>query len=488
MRDLSTLSIFDDLVSVALLGALVLLVGVPSVLLITWRTTRLPFRAGPLRWTYLAWALVLAASSVWSFSRQVRFSVEEAGADSFVRLAFLVLGVLTILLIGAKYRFTFIRELTAGVLGIFSAFALWGLSSTLWSVSPAATLYKSVEYCAMLGLFALAATLVYRNIRHPHNQLLGLKSFFDWNWFLVCLLLISVYAGLLIWPDYAIYEDKGMLGYTIQGVLPGIATNGVGQLAAIVGVVTLARMLHGARRRFVYAPLFLFSLVTMLLAQSRSPMLAFAVAAAVVLLVSRRFLLFAAFGGALSILMLSSAYSETVYEFLRRGQSDSEITTLTGRTEYWEASMQALRESPLTGYGANAGGIYILQSTLSEAGVSTVHSTWVEVLLDTGIVGAMLLLVGLVATVFYLFKLYSQAMSNAISRLLWFECLGVLTVLFMRSVFSVTFVWSSTVLNFGLVLVFIAVMRRQVVKQRYAGAPVAQPLSAARRRRSGVQG
>jgi O-antigen ligase len=411
----------------------------------------------------------------------VRFSAEEAGADNFVRLAFLVLGVLSILLIGAKHRFAFIRELATGALGLFSAFALWGLCSTLWSVSPAATLYKSVEYCAMLGLFALATSLVCHSIRYPYNRLLALKRFFDWNWFLVYLLLISVYAGLLIWPDYAIYENKGMLGFTIQGVLPGIATNGVGQLAAIVGVVALARMLHGARNRFVYAPLLVFSLVTMALSQSRSPMLAFMVAAIIVLLVSRRFLLFALFGGALSTLMLSSAYSETIYEYLRRGQSDAEITTLTGRTAYWEASLQALRESPLTGYGANAGGRYILQSNLSEAGVSTVHSTWVEVLLDTGIVGAMLLLLALVATVFYLFKLYSRAMINPISRLLWFESLGVLTVLCVRSFFSVTFVWSSTVLTFGLILVFIAVMRRQVVRKRYAGAPVAQPLSATRR-------
>jgi O-antigen ligase len=488
MSDLSNLRIFDDPVSVALLGLLVLFVGVPGVLLITWKATRLPFRAGSLRWTYLAWALMLAASSVWSFSRQVRFSAEEAGADSFVRLAFLTLGILIILLIGAKHRFTFFRELTAGVLGAFSAFALWGLSSTLWSVSPASTLYKSVEYCAMLGLFALAASLVRRSIRHPHNQLLALKSFFDWNWFLIFLLLISVYAGLLIWPDYAIYEDKGMLGFSIQGVLPGIATNGVGQLAAILGVVALARLLHGARHRVVYSPLLVFSLVTMLLSQSRSPMLAFLIGASIVLLVSRRFWLFAVFGGALSALMLSSAYSETIYEFLRRGQSDGEITTLTGRTEYWEASLQALRESPLTGYGANAGGRYILQSALGESGVSTVHSTWVEVLLDTGIVGSILLLVAIGATIIYLFKLYSRAMINPISRLLWFESLGILTVLGVRSIFSVTFVWSSTVLTFGIVLLFVTVMRSQVVRQRFAGAPFAQPLPAARRRRSGVQG
>jgi len=339
----------------------------------------------------------------------------------------------------------------------------------------------------MLGLFALAISLVCHSIRRPYNQLLTLKSFFDWNWFLVCLLLVSVYAGMFIWPEYAIYEAKGVFGFSIQGVLPGIATNGVGQLAAILGIVALVRILHGTKQRAIYAPLLLASAFTMVLSQSRSPILAFMVAALIVLFASRRFLPLALFGVPLIALLFSSVYNEAVYEFLRRGQSDGEITTLTGRTVYWESSLQALRENPLTGYGANAGGRYILQSTLNEAGVSTVHSTWVEVLLDTGIVGAMLLLVALVVTVFYLLKLYSRAMINPISRLLWFESLGVLTVLCVRSVFAVTFVWSSTVLTFGLILMFIAVIRRQVARKRYADTHVAQPLPAARWRRSGVR-
>ena len=484
---MSEVSILNDPVSVALLAALVILVGVPSVLLTTWRVTRLPFRSGPLRWTYLAWTLLLAASSVWSISREVRYSVEEAGVDNFVRLIFLVLGVLAIFLIGAGYRFAFFRELATGVLALFSVFALWGLTSTLWSVSPAATLYKSVEYCAMLALFALVISLVCDSIRRPDNQLLALKSFFNWNWFLVCLLLVSVYVGIFIWPEYALFEDKGTFGFSIQGVLPGISTNGVGQLAAVLGIVALARVLHAPRYRALYGLLLVASLVTMVVAQSRSPMLAFTVAALIILLASRQFLSLAFFGVPLIALAFASVYSETVNEFLRRGQSDGEIATLTGRTIYWESSLQALRENPLTGYGANAGGRYILQSSLNEVGVSTVHSTWIEVLLDTGILGAILLIVALVVTTSYLIKLYPHVIVSSIGRMLWFESLGVLIVLGVRSIFSVTFVWSSTVLTFGLIVIFIAVTRRQVVRQRHESTPLAQPLPAARRRRPSIR-
>jgi hypothetical protein len=120
--------------------------------------------------------------------------------------------------------------------------------------------------------------------------------------------------------------------------------------------------------------------------------------------------------------------------------------------------------------------------------VSTVHSTWVEIVLDTGLVGLTLFLVALVATWIWLFRLRSYAMKNPINRLLWFECLGVLTVLCVRSVFAVNLVWSWHVLTLGVILVFISVMRRQVARTSYAGASLAQPLPAGWGRRPSLHG
>jgi O-antigen ligase len=117
-----------------------------------------------------------------------------------------------------------------------------------------------------------------------------------------------------------------------------------------------------------------------------------------------------------------------------------------------------------------------------------VHNTFVEVLLDTGVVGLVLLVAGLVATWFWMFKVYPHATASPIGRLLWFESVGVLSVLSVRSMFAVTLVWSWYVLNLGVVLVFLSVMRRQIVRVRHAGAASAQLLPAARRRRSSIRG
>jgi O-antigen ligase len=478
--------IFDDTVTLVLLGALILLIVPPVIVVTVWRVAHPPFHASSFRWMYVAWILIWGGSSVWNLTRDVRFSVEEAGADNYVRLVLLSLGVLVVLAIGTKYRFAFLSELGAGVLGIFAFLALWGLASTLWSISPAGTLTKSFEYCAQLGLLALAVSLIGSSTAgDTRNRLLALKSVFDWNWFLLSLSLALIYLGILIWPDYAIMEDVGELGFSLKGALPAVSANGVGQLGAILGIVALVRVQNPGSRP-VFIPILAISLLTMVLAQSRSPILGFLLAVVVVLVASRRFGLLLFVSGLAGAVLLSP-YGLAIYEFLRRGQTEGTISTLSGRTTYWDESFQALHGNWLNGYGANVGGRYILQSALGEEDVSTTHNMYVEALVDTGVVGLILLLTGIVVTWFLLFKLRSYAMKDPISRLLWFESLGVFTILMVRSAFSVSFIWSQTVLTFGLVLIFIAVMRKEVVQERYARTSSAQPLSAARRRRPSIR-
>lgn len=483
---MSNMYLTEDYVTLTLLVSFVLLVGLPGVIVLAWRLTSPPVQGGSLRWIYLAWALLLAASTVWNLAKDVRLSADEAGADNFVRLGFLALGCLFILFIGAKYRFALISEMSRGVLGIFFVFSLWGLASTLWSVLPTSTLYKSIEYSAMFALFALTISSILMNIRDPRSRLLAVKSIFDWNWFLVAMLLVSVYMGLIVFPEYAIVPGVGMLGFSISGAFPAISANGVGQHAAILGIVVFIRLLLKPKSRLLYAPILAVCLVTMVLTQSRTPILAFLVAAAVVLVASRRFGLLAFLSFSVSTVLLS-AYGQTIFEFMRREQSEGNMQTLSGRTIYWQSSLEAVSESWINGYGANAGGKYVLQ-TLGEVGSSSVHSTWIETLLDTGVVGVALLLVGLTATWVGLFKVRSYAVASPVGRLIWFESLGVLVILSLRSVFTVTLVWTSAVLVLGLVLVFVSVMRRQRVQQHYAGAFLAQPVSASWRRRSGIRG
>ena len=485
------LNLADDTVTLALAGLMVLLIGLPGTLWVVWRVTRPPFGMPSFRLVYLTWACLLAAGLVWSLSRDPLYSADQAGISNYIRLAFLMLGMMMILVVGSTYRFAFFSELGTGVLGIFFLFSLWGMASTLWSVFPVGTLYKSLEYCTMLALLALTASSINLTVKHPRNRSFALKSVFDFGWLLIFLLIVSVYVGIVVWPQYAILRDyrdvTGVLGFSIQGALPGISANSVGELGAILGIVAVVRILLRPGSKAFYVPVLALSLLTMVLTQSRSPILAFCVAVAVVLVYNRRFGLLGISGVLLGGVVLTQ-YGQLLYEFMARGQTAQNIAVLTGRVTFWEVSLQAVGERPLGGYGAYDGGRYVLQAALGERR-SSVHSTWLEVLLDTGVVGLVLFSVGVAATCFLLFKLRPHATQDPIGRLLWFESLGVLTVLSVRSVFSVNLVWDWNVLFFGLVLVFVCVTRRQVAEtKRHASAPLAQPLPTARRRRSGVRG
>jgi len=466
------------------------LLSVPSIILLVRKATRPPFQIASFRWLYLTWACVLAATLVWNMNRTVRYSVYEAGADNYVRFALLTLGALAILLIGARYRFAFLSELTTGVLMIFFLFSLWGLASTLWSVLTAGTLYKSSEYCTQLALLALTASLINVAVRDPRRRSFALKGVFDFGWLLGLGMIVSVYVGILVWPEFAIRQGErdaeGLLGFSIQGAFPAISSNAVGQLGAIMGIVALVRLLQNSGSRIFYGSILAFSLPTMVLTQSRSPILAFAVAVVVVLLASRRFVFVALSGGLLSAVLFTQQ-GQLVYEFMRRGQSAESLTGLTGRVDFWTASLEAVSERPFGGYGAYNGGRYVLSSVLGDEGASTVHSLWMEVLLDTGVVGLILLSIGVGATWFWLFKLRPYAMKTPINRLLWFECFGVLTIMCVRSVFAVEIVWDWSVLFFGLVLVFISVVRRQVAETRYASVTLAQPSPTTRWRRPSIR-
>jgi O-antigen ligase len=68
----------------------------------------------------------------------------------------------------------------------------------------------------------------------------------------------------------------------------------------------------------------------------------------------------------------------------------STIRTLDSRSVYWHAAIPAIRERPVFGWGLNVGTRRVL-SSLGLESTSTIHSTWVEALLGTGLVGFALL-------------------------------------------------------------------------------------------------
>lgn len=480
-----------------LMGAFILLAMSLAVVPAIRKVWRLLFwRNEEIRWVYVAWILLFASTLVWSTTTEaVNTAAAEAGTSNFVRLALLGLAVVMTSIIAARYQFAFVGHLLTGVLGIFLLLTLWNFVTALWSVSPAVTIYKSFEYFAALFLVASALSMLFarRSSRDLESRLLLTKALFDWYWVLILALLLSVYLGIVIWPTSAFVSSIGTFSVQLQGVFPQVSANGVGDFGAIIGTVVAARLLcrptagsagQGLTRssRLFYALILAFAVVTMLLAQSRSPILGFLLAMIVVSIAAHRYKIFL-----LAMIVLCTVFfsnyggaNEATYDFMRRGQDEGNIESLSGRTDYWAAAFEATGEQPVGGYGAYAGGRYILEQ-ISSPGVSSLHNTYMELLVGSGFVGLTILIAGLLAILYWLFRLRSQAALHPVSWTLWVESLGILTVMLLRSMFSVPFIWSH-VLTLGLILIFITVLRRSkqpVRKRNYADTLVAQPLPAA---------
>ncbi len=151
---------------------------------------------------------------------------------------------------------------------------------------------------------------------------------------------------------------------------------------------------HG--RTSLRIPLIAIALVSayaMYASESRTGLLGFLVAAIIAWLVGdhrpgRRVRIAAA---VLSVaLVVSPLLLPAVGGYLNRDKSESSITSLTGRTDFWPLAVDLIRERPVVGWGVNVitspvG--YKFQKVLT--GVSQAHNAFLEAALQAGLIGAI---------------------------------------------------------------------------------------------------
>ena len=240
-----------------------------------------------------------------------------------------------------------------GVLGALSVFGLICVASTAWSVFPPWTLYKSVE---ILVDFALLATIL-----ETIDSIEDFQNLFNWTWALYGLVLVSVWMGAAIWPQEALYGEKfdvGTLGLRLQGVLPALSSNDVGTFAAIIGLLAFARLLPISEERFErswYGLLLVASVVTMVCSQTRTAITGFLAGVFLIMLFTRRrgmatFLTFV-----VTPLVGIVTMGGLVWSYLERGQTETQLASLSSRADWWSFAWQTYLERPLLGFGAYAG-------------------------------------------------------------------------------------------------------------------------------------
>lgn len=382
-----------------------------------------------LTWWQFLWLVVFTSGLVFRDRDVQNAEANPVDAWALFRIALTFTAGAVLFLRLALRQTLWLRSLSHGVIGVLGSYCLVCFASCLWSVYPTWTLYKSVEFLVDVAAIAAVVTTA-ASVREY-------KMFFDWTWILEGLLLAAVWLNIIAWPQEALLPSEGLLGVQVASLVPYIGPNTIGEVGAVIGVIAFSRFLQRPNARLDrawYGLLLFVSVVTMVLAQARSAIVGFFVGLALVLVFSKRVIMSVCLtlGGWLVLALGSSG--GIIAEFMRRGESDSEIYTLSNRVDWWSFAWPRILEHPFIGYGAYAGAKFFVMTQLKvDAGI---HSDWLEILVGTGLFGFILAVLALIITWRQLIRSVKDRSAPASQRHLTIEAIGVLAVVSVRSIFS----------------------------------------------------
>jgi exopolysaccharide production protein ExoQ len=266
------------------------------------------------------------------------------------------------------------------------------LAGALLSSAPILTAYRAFEISVALIVLAGARAVV--GAEAAARVLRVLFAF-------VAVMIIAVGVGVIVAPGLAL-EPVGVrttigtpVPYRITGVLPVMSANLVGTYGALLFAWTLARLLsaENTRQRLWLKVLCALGLVTLLAAQYRTGYLAaLAVGGLWLFLRERKGLAIIALAFVAIALFFEFVPAGEPQAFLMRGQSTQAVEDLSGRVLWWQTALDEWRQSPLVGRGLLTASRFDVLSSLGASTTATIHSTWVEALVGTGLLGALLLL------------------------------------------------------------------------------------------------
>lgn len=421
-----------------------------------------------LKWWHVLWAMMLFSALTFRIRGASEIASDPLDAWAVFRITIDMLVAFVLLARLTLRRTHWLGSMLRGVVGALTVYGMVCLASTVWSVFPPWTLYKSWEY--LIDIALLAAIL------ESAHSTEDFRSLFNWTWTLYGVLLLSVWKDVLLFPHESLYGETlqhgAALGVRLDGVMPAMASNNVGTFSAIVALVSLARLFPSTGRRSHtswYGALLVGSLVTLVLAQTRSAIIAVMLGGFIILLCSKQRRLGALVTFVVAPIVALSTMGGLIWSFLERGQTEAQLATLSSRAQWWAFAWQRYLDRPFTGFGAYAGGRFAVLAKLGLGLTSTMHSDYLEVIVGTSIWGLIPLLVTLGAT-WWLLVRYVRHSTDPRERQLAVEATVIMVMLTFRSVFNDVFTWHPP-LPFLAILGYVEYLRRR----RQATPQVAAP-------------
>lgn len=340
-----------------------------------------------------------------------------------------------------------LRYLFTGNVGILTAYAVFAIISVAFSELKTMTLFKSVEI--LVGCM-IAATLYAHKNRFDSN-----KNYLTWLFWVYFLTIVGVYVQFGIFGaegQRQVVGETPLIGFSLVSRYPGMRSNALGYLGAIVtlfGVhVAMTREEGGRRRRILGTLLAVLGFGVVFLSYTRSA-LAFLVLALLIYLVFRKKYLAVIIGVLMMIVSMAIPDVRTkLVDHLRRGMSETQIETLSGRTTMWERVLERDALTLMVGTGFATGALFqdyadnpFHRGRILEQ--RNVHNSVFEVIMSIGIMGAALWL-WLMSRIFMQLMQHRARTGNRAppAERIWHMLLIAMFVLsFLRSMMNSTFVY-----------------------------------------------
>ena len=345
------------------------------------------------------------------------------------------------------------------------------VTSAVYSVFPELTLWKAFEVLTLvICAYAIASEVqTADDIRRLVNMLLLILLF----------LTVAVLMGAVISPERAFRDlfvggnpdadgPEAPMLFALRGLAPVINASAVGGIAASLAVMTAAPFFapEKVKDKFGTVVVLMLALTTIVLAHSRTPIFALTAAIFGILVVKRHFVaaLWIALAGGILLLIGST---DVIVDYIYRGQSQEQFTTLTGRTLFWSVAFEKYMDAPILGYG-----YYSSQRVLF--GSPGTDNTYMSVLLGIGIVG----IIPFVASILYVLRTLLRTMPRRsmppMLQVLWIQLFGISSIVFIRSLTGTSFEVFYHLLVFYLLLqISLTALQRQL---RQMPAPGSQPV------------
>lgn len=392
---------------------------------------------GSFTWWQGLFVLCFLSGIVWRVRDLQDINSEPIDAFALIRIALQTIVGLVILgrLLTEKTHWA--RAVFTGVIGIMTIYPSLCLISTLWSVKPSWTFYKSVEY--LVDLSVLAAIMVTVKHTEEYEKLVNL------GWSLLGLMLTSAWVGAIVDPTDALKLDKveGPLTGRLNGIIPQIDANSVGEWSAILGIVAICRLLYDPERKYNrpwYRLLFVSAIVTLFYSQTRAAIAGFIFSVFVLILLTRRYLLgvLLVFCGSVAAMMAAifTNFGRIVIQYLMRGQSVQSAYDVSGRVDWWHFALFKFLQRPWIGYGGYAGGRFVVLAGIGRYETGDILSSWVEPLIDVGIFGFVAMVVAVAAVCWALLRASRSPFLQTFERRLAIEITCVMSIILIRSFFT----------------------------------------------------